>query len=84
MNDLFMLLTLLCSHIDQTTAKKLSIIVKSMFTMTGRITMIGMSRWSEKGGSYRTIQRFFNKNIAWLSLNWLLIQSVLEKIGALY
>jgi putative transposase len=52
--------------------------------MTGRITMIGMSRWSEKGGSYRTIQRFFNKNIAWLSLNWLLIQSVLEKIGALY
>jgi putative transposase len=84
MNDLSVLLTLLCSHIDQTTAKKLSIIVKSMFTMTGRITMIGMSRWSEKGGSYRTIQRFFNKNIAWLSLNWLLIQSVLEKIGALY
>jgi putative transposase len=61
MNDLSMLLTLLCSHLDRTTAKQRSIIVKSMFTMTGRITMIGMSRWSEKGGSYRTIQRFFNK-----------------------
>ena len=79
MNDLSLLLTLLCSHLDRTTAKQLSIIVESMFTMTGRITMLGISRWSEKGGSYRTIQRFFNKNIAWLSLNWVLIQSVLEK-----
>jgi putative transposase len=50
-----------------------------MFTMTGRITMIGISRWSEKGGSYRTIQRFFNKNIPWMTLNWILIQSILAK-----
>ena len=79
MNDLSLLLTLLSPHLDRTTAKQLSIIVESMFTMTGRITMLGVSRWSEKGGSYRTIQRFFNKNIAWLSLNWVLIQSALEK-----
>lgn len=79
MNDLSSLLTLLCAHLDRTTAKQLSIIVESMFTMTGRITMLGISRWSEKGGSYRTIQRFFNKNIAWLSLNWKLIQATLEK-----
>jgi len=79
MNDLYFLLTLLSSHLDRTTAKQLSIIVESMFTMTGRITMLGMSRWTEKGGSYRTIQRFFNKNIAWLSLNWGLIQVALEK-----
>ena len=79
MNDLSLLLTLLSNQIDRTTAKQLLIIVESMFTMTGRITMIGISRWSEKGGSYRTVQRFFNKKIAWLSLNWVLIQSVLEK-----
>ena len=41
--------------------------------------MLGMSRWSEKGGSYRTIQRFFSKQIPWLTLNWALIQSILEK-----
>ena len=27
--------------------------------MSGRVTMLGISRWAGKGGSYRTIQRFF-------------------------
>ena len=79
MNDLSFLVTLLCAHLDRTTAKQLSIVVESMLNMTGRITMLGMSRWSEKGGSYRTIQRFFSKQIPWLTLNWALIQSILEK-----
>ena len=79
MNDISLLLTLLCTHLDRTTAKQLSIVAESMLTMTGRITMIGISRWSKKGGSYRTMQRFFNKKIPWLKLNWVLIQSVLEK-----
>ena len=79
MNDLSLLLNLLFPHLDRTTAKQLPIIVEAMFTMTGRITMLGISRWSEKGGSYRTIQRFFNKNISWLTLNWVLFQSILVK-----
>ena len=29
--------------------------------MTGRVTMLGLSRWAEKGGSYRTVQRFFKE-----------------------
>ena len=28
--------------------------------MTGRVTMLNISRWTLQGGSYRTIQRFFN------------------------
>jgi len=79
MTELTLLLTLLSPHLDSTTAKQLSIIAESILTMTGRVTMLGMSRWTEKGGSYRTIQRFFNKSIPWLTLNWVLIQSVLEK-----
>ena len=79
MNDLSLLLALLSLHLDRTTAKQLSIVVESMLSMNGRITMLGISRWAEKGGSYRTIQRFFNKKIPWLTLNWLLIQSVLAK-----
>ncbi|MDM8569488.1 transposase, partial [Thiotrichales bacterium HSG1] len=39
----------------------------------GRITMLGISRWTEKGGSYRTIQRFFNSKINWGKLRWLFI-----------
>jgi hypothetical protein len=42
--------------------------------MTGRVTMLGLSRWTEKGGSYRTIQRFFNTTIKWASVNWFFIR----------
>ena len=38
--------------------------------MTGRITMLGMSRWAGPGGSYRTIQRFFATVIPWGILFW--------------
>lgn len=31
-----------------------------MLVITGRITMLGLSRWTEKGGSYRSIQRFYH------------------------
>ncbi len=36
-----------------------------MLSMTGRVTMLGLSRWAGKGGSYRTVQRFFNAAIPW-------------------
>ena len=45
--------------------------------------MLGISRWTEKGGSYRTVQRFFNQTHDWANLRWLLIKShLLEKLGA--
>ncbi len=43
--------------------KQLQIIIHALLSMRGRITMLGLSRWSEKGGSYRTITRFFNSTI---------------------
>jgi len=42
--------------------------------MPGRITMLGISRWTDEGGSYRTVQRFFNTRIAWESIHWQLIR----------
>lgn len=45
--------------------RQLAIIAQAMLTMTGRITMLSLSRWTEKGGSYRTIQRFFATPIDW-------------------
>ena len=32
--------------------------------------MLGLSRWAEKGGSYRTIQRFFYTAIPWAQVFW--------------
>lgn len=42
-----------------------------MLVMTGRVTMLGISRWTGQGGSYRTIQQFFyTKAIPWAILCW--------------
>jgi putative transposase len=38
--------------------------------------MLGISRWSEEY-SYKTIERFFDKKIDWLSLKWHLIKRVI-------
>jgi hypothetical protein len=43
----------------------MSRIAQAKVTMTGRVTMLGLSRWAGKGGSYRTVQRFFNTVISW-------------------
>jgi putative transposase len=60
--------------LDLTTFRQLCILVLAMFSMTGRVTMLGISRWAGKGGSYRTIQRFFATAIDWGQLNWTLLR----------
>ena len=45
--------------------RRMSKIVQAMLSMTGRVTMLGISRWAGQGGSYRTVQRFFNTIIPW-------------------
>jgi putative transposase len=47
------------------TIGQLAVIGQAILTMTGRITMLSISRWAEKGGSYRTIQRFFSTVLPW-------------------
>ncbi|MCB1765298.1 MAG: hypothetical protein KDJ22_04430 [Candidatus Competibacteraceae bacterium] len=40
--------------------RRLARIVEAMLSVTGRVTMLGLSRWSERGSSYRTMQRLFS------------------------
>ena len=40
--------------------------------------MLGISRWTGKGGSYRTIQRFFRQTFSWCCLNWYLMRYYLQ------
>lgn len=61
--------------------RKLTLIIEATLAMTGRVTMLGMSRWAEKGGSYRTIQRFFNGTYDWSKLRWALIKQYLNSKG---
>ena len=74
MPDIMLVLTCLSYELDKTSQRRLARIVEAMLSMTGRITMRGLSRWSERGGSYRTIQRWFYTSMNWGQLHWLLIR----------
>jgi putative transposase len=55
-----------------------------MLAMTGRVTMLGISRWTEKGGSYRTVQRFFHTVIPWANVFWLFFHHHLYRSEDVY
>jgi putative transposase len=79
MTEITTLLSCLHPLLDSTTYRQLLIVSQTLLMMTGRITMLGISRWAGKGGSYRTIQRFFMTTIAWDRLNWAIIKASLPK-----
>jgi hypothetical protein len=68
---------LLClqPEVSLTTILQLSRIVPAILAMTGRVTMLGISRWTGSGGSYRTVQRFFTTVIPWACLFWLFFRA---------
>jgi hypothetical protein len=71
MIDIVALLQCLQPILTKTTIRQMSHIVLAMLAMTGRVTMLGISRWAGKGGSYRSVQRFFYTLIPWAQVFWL-------------
>ena len=65
MVNILALLQCIQPYLSKTDLGRMSRIIQAMLSMTGRVTMLGISRWAGKGGSYRTMQRFFNRVIAW-------------------
>jgi hypothetical protein len=70
MTDILALLQCLDPYVSTTTLRRMNLIIPAIMTMTGRVTMLGISRWTEKGGSYRTVQRFFQTVIPWSLVFW--------------
>jgi len=68
--DILALLQCLHPAVTKTTLRQCSRIALAMLAMTGRVTMLGLSRWTGPGGSYRTVQRFFSTVIPWATLFW--------------
>jgi len=68
--DILALLQNTSPTISRKNVRRLSRIIKAMLAMTGRVTMLGLSRWGGKGCSYRTVQRFFGEPIPWVPLFW--------------
>jgi putative transposase len=80
MPEIIAILEVLSPSLSTKTLKHLALMVESMLSMTGRVTMLSISRWTEKGGSYRTVQRFFKEEHQWAKLRWLLIKNHLSEI----
>jgi IS4 transposase len=55
-----------------------------MLAMTGRVTMLGLSRWAGQGGSYRTVQRFFHTARPWATLFWIFFRQHLYRSSEVY
>ncbi len=72
------------SEVSLTTIRQLSRIVPGLLAMTGRVTMLGIARWSGDGASYRTLQRFFATVLPWATLFWLFFRSHLFEPDDVY
>jgi hypothetical protein len=71
MTDILALLQHIAPLLEKTTFRRMNQVIFGMLVGSGRITMLGLSRWTEKGGSYRTIQRFYHSVLPWKAVQWL-------------
>ncbi|WP_198525370.1 transposase, partial [Kamptonema formosum] len=84
MLDILPLLQCLQPEIGATSVRQLSRIAFAMLAMTGRVTMLGLSRWAGPGGSYRTVQRFFHTARPWATLFWVFFRQHLYRSSEVY
>src|SRR6266446_4910986 len=82
--DILALLQCLHPAVSRTTLRQFNRIVVALLAMTGRVTMLGLSRWAGQGGSYRTVQRFFSTVIPWVTLFWVFFRQHLYRPGDVY
>jgi len=84
MTEIIALLLCLETHLVSTTVRQLRHVVFAMLCSPSRATMLGLSRWTEKGGSYRTIQRLYHTPIQWFWVHWTLLQTHLLHSDGVY
>jgi len=82
--DIFALLQGLQPDLPVSTLRQFSRIASAMLVLTGRVTMLGISRWAGQGGSYRTVQRFFSTVIPWATLFWVFFRQHLYRTEDVY
>lgn len=68
--DILALLQPIEDSLAKASLRQMSRVIIAMLSMTGRVTMLGLSRWAGEGGSYRTIQRFYCTTIPWAQVFW--------------
>lgn len=84
MVEIITLTECLAPYVSQNTLRQLRQIVCAMLCLSGRVTMLGLSRWTGHGGSYRSLQRFYQSPINWALLHWTLIKTHLLTPDGVY
>lgn len=84
MSEIIPLLICLAPHLSVTTLRQLHHVIFALLCIPNRATMLGLSRWTEKGGSYRTLQRIYQSKMDWLLLHWQIIKAHLIESDGLY
>lgn len=79
MPEILALLQNIAPVVSTTVLQQMSQVIYGMLISNGRITMLEISRWTESGGSYRTIQRLYHKPMLWLQIQWIFFTSQLQK-----
>jgi putative transposase len=79
MTEILALLQSIEPVVSATILQQLSHVIYGMLISSGRITMLEISRWTETGGSYRTIQRLYHTPLLWLQIQWIFFVSQLHK-----
>jgi hypothetical protein len=70
MTEILALLQNIAPLLEKKTIRQMSQVIFGMLVISGRVTMLGLSRWTDRGGSYRTIQRFYHSVLPWAKLLW--------------
>jgi putative transposase len=84
MTEILALLQNIAPLLEKTALRQMSQVIFGMLAISGRITMLGLSRWTEEGGSYRTIQRLYHTPMLWLQIQWIFFVSQLQQSKAEY
>jgi len=84
MPEIVALLQSIAPVVSPTVLHQMSQVIYGLLISSGRITMLEISRWTEGGGSYRTVQRWYHSQLIWLQIRWILFASQLWKAGHEY
>jgi hypothetical protein len=84
MTEILALLQNIAPLLESVNFRQMSRIIFAMLAISGRITMLGLSRWTDKGGSYRTIQRWYQTTFSWEMLHWAFFLKSLLKLSDEY
>lgn len=79
MTEILALLQNIEPVVSATILQQMSHVIYGMLISNGRMTMLEISRWTEIGGSYRTIQRLYHTPMLWLQIQWIFFVSQLQK-----